>query len=281
MTLNTRFAATVPLAAPGAASWAARPRPRKGNDPTPRPSARSGQRGADLCGFRFARCPDPRADRKLRHRLREWDLCGNRGGSAHGPDPAPRRPYSNDGRGGGGVGIRRWRGTDRHGSAEAGRPGGGQAVGDVLESYSHSTDACDRPALSGIAGYQSGHPLRTLFACCQARRHCSRACPCRGRRFRWVSGTSGSPLRRSPVDSRGDAVDRSVPLGFPRSAVIAGPFEAVSRSGQLGCWGFVAGRWITRGVPEPLVPCGTVSPLFCLVRASMSGLQIPASDDPR
>ena len=48
-----------------------------------------------------------------------------------------------------------------------------------------------------------------------------------------------------------------------------------------GCWRFVAGRWITRGVLEPMVPCGTVSPLFCLAEDSMSGSQIPASDVPQ
>ena len=50
-----------------------------------------------------------------------------------------------------------------------------------------------------------------------------RLCLCRAWRFRLVSGTSTTPCGRLPFRSAGTAVDRSVPLGYPQSAVIAGP----------------------------------------------------------
>ena len=70
----------------------------------------------------------------------------------------------------------------------------------------------DRSALSGIAGHYSGHPLRTLFHPRGRRRLCSRGVPL-------VSGTSVSPLRRSPFVSR-SLLDRGVSLCYSRPAWI-------------------------------------------------------------
>ena len=92
------------------------------------------------------------------------------------------------------------------------RPGRvGTSVCDVCKYLSQPTDACDRSALSGIAGHCSGHPLRTRFRPRGRRRHCSRGVPL-------SSGTSGAPRRRCPLWSAGQAVDRGVSLGYLRSA---------------------------------------------------------------
>ena len=48
---------------------------------------------------------------------------------------------------------------------------------DWVRKFSHSTEACDRSVLSGIAVQEPGHPVRTLFRPCGRRRHCSRGLP--------------------------------------------------------------------------------------------------------
>ena len=48
---------------------------------------------------------------------------------------------------------------------------------DWVRKSSHSTEACDRSVLSGIAVQEPGHPVRTLFRPCGRRRHCSRGLP--------------------------------------------------------------------------------------------------------
>ena len=150
------------------------------------------------------------------------------------------------------------------------------------KKLSHSTDACDRSTLSGLAVNKNSRSSYSQPV------SSSRTAP---------ALISRLPLTRAAVPfgqwnvcnalwappvlvSRG-AVDRSEPLGYLRSAAIAGPFEAVSRSGQPGLLGNrcrpldhprrAVNRWFRRNF----------SPLFCLAGDSMSGLQIPASDDLR
>ena len=139
-------------------------------------------------------------------------------------------------------------GAGRAGSGTARGPGWwGQAVADFVRKNSHSTDACRSVGAERNRGYQSGHPVRTLFRPCGRRRHCSRACPCRGRRFPLASGTSATPCGRLPLWSAGVLwieAYRWVTCGLRRSPALLRPSPVqVSR----GCWRFDAGRWITRG----------------------------------
>ena len=100
----------------------------------------------------------------------------------------------------------------------------------------------------------------------------------------------GSLLRSSyshPVSSLRTAPALISRLPLSRAAVPFGQWNVCNASWappvlfSRGCWRFVAGRWIACGELEPMVPCGTGSPLFCLAGNSMSGSQIPASDVPR
>ena len=165
--------------------------------------------------------------------------------------------------------------------------GWGKRSSCAVSKDSHSTDACDLSTLSGIAGHYSGHPIRTRSVLADDAGTVHALALCRGRRFHLGSGTSGTPRGRLPLWSAGAAVDRRVPLGFPRSAVIAGPCGAVSRCGQPGWLGrFDARRWIACGtrlnrtfLAEPLsvvLPGGgdhvrVADPGVCYARRAVDG----------
>ena len=108
----------------------------------------------------------------------------------------------------------------------------------AVSKDSHSTDACDRLTLSGIAGHYSGHPIRTLFRPRGRRRHCSRACPLSRAAVpfgQWnVCNASWAP---PDFGQPGRLWIEAKPLVYLRSAAIAGPFGAVSRCGQPGSLG--------------------------------------------
>ncbi len=143
--------------------------------------------------------------------------------------------------------IGRWTGIIKPRSA---MPAGlvGTSDSDDVRNFSHPTDACRSVGAERNRGYQSGHPVRTLFRPRGRRRHCSRACPCRGRRFPLASGTSATPCGRLPFWSAGVLwieANRWVTCGLRRSPALLRPSPVlVSR----GCWRFDTGRWITRGV---------------------------------
>ena len=161
--------------------------------------------------------------------------------------------------------IGRWRGTTKHSAATAGRPGGGQAVSDELENSRIRPMLVARSALSGVAGNQSGHPIRTLFACCQARRHCSRAVPL-------VSGTSATRCASTRI-VRPSVANRGVSLGYPAVCLIRAP---VVSAGMLLKRPPLAGAPVdSAGVM--LGPTRWALPDDLHGGEAMSGLQIPAS----
>ena len=104
------------------------------------------------------------------------------------------------GRGGGQVGDSAMKSAES-GAGRQRRPGGwwGQASSMSVRKFSHSTNACRSVDAERNRGYKNpGHPIRTLFRPCGRRRHCSHACPCRGRRFHLVSGTSATLVALAP-----------------------------------------------------------------------------------
>ena len=92
--------------------------------------------------------------------------------------------------------------------------GGGAKRRAVCKNVSHSTDACDRLKLSGIAGHYSGHPIRTRFA---------------------LSDAAGT-----------------VRAVFLWSVERLRHLVGASRSGQPGGLRIVASRWASRGLPDPM-----------------------------
>ena len=121
------------------------------------------------------------------------------------------------GRGGGQVGDSAMKSAES-GAGRQRRPGGwwGQASSMSVRKFSHSTNACRSVDAERNRGYKNpGHPIRTLFRPCGRRRHCSHACPCRGRRFHLVSGTSATLVALAPdLVSRGHCQHAALAAGF-------------------------------------------------------------------
>ena len=105
---------------------------------------------------------------------------------------------------------------------------GGASVELCVRKNSHSSDACDRSMLSGIAVNKnsrssSSHPVSSL-----------RTAPALLSRVPFGQWNRCDALRVFPHWSAGVCCGRSVSLGFLRSAPVRGPCGAVSRSGQPG-----------------------------------------------
>ena len=103
---------------------------------------------------------------------------------------------------------------------------------------SHSTDACDRSTLSGIAGHYSGHPIRTRFVLADGAGTALALALVAGGGSVWsVERLQLCLVGISRFGQPGRLWIEAKLLEFLRSAAISGPFEAVSRCGQPGWLG--------------------------------------------
>ena len=100
-----------------------------------------------------------------------------------------------------------------------------------------SIDACDLSTLSGIAVHYSGHPIRTRFVLADDAGTDLALARVAGGGSLWSVERLQRLVGASRCGQPGRLWIEEKLLEFPRSAVIAGPFEAVSRYGQPGWLG--------------------------------------------